>query len=53
MTDEPGPAERPAVATRLGLSERTVAAHIARLRHHYGAHTLFQLGRQMRGDRDA
>ncbi|KDN84069.1 LuxR C-terminal-related transcriptional regulator [Kitasatospora cheerisanensis] len=37
-----------AVATRLGLSERTVAAHIARLRERYGAETLFQLGWLMR-----
>ncbi|WP_030232928.1 LuxR C-terminal-related transcriptional regulator [Streptomyces sp. NRRL S-350] len=41
-----------AVATRLGLSERTVAAHIARLRDRYGAQTLFQLGWLMRGARD-
>ncbi|MEE1828379.1 LuxR C-terminal-related transcriptional regulator [Streptomyces sp. BE20] len=41
-----------AVATRLGLSERTVAAHIARLRDRYGAQTLFQLGWLMRGGRD-
>ncbi|WP_031075574.1 helix-turn-helix transcriptional regulator [Streptomyces sp. NRRL WC-3742] len=39
-----------AVATRLGLSERTVAAHIARLREQHDAETLFQLGWQMRGD---
>ncbi|MFJ1705400.1 LuxR C-terminal-related transcriptional regulator [Kitasatospora sp. NPDC088346] len=38
-----------AVATRLGLSERTVAGHISRLRERYGAQTLFQLGWQMRG----
>lgn len=38
-----------AVATRLGLSERTVAGHIARLRTWYGAQTLFQLGWLMRG----
>lgn len=38
-----------AVATRLGLSERTVAAHISRLRERYGAQTLFQLGWLMRG----
>ncbi|MFD0277179.1 LuxR C-terminal-related transcriptional regulator [Kitasatospora sp. NPDC127111] len=38
-----------AVASRLGLSERTVAAHISRLRERYGAQTLFQLGWQMRG----
>ncbi|MGW6917550.1 LuxR C-terminal-related transcriptional regulator [Kitasatospora sp. NPDC054939] len=43
-----------AVAGRLGLSERTVAAHIARLRHRHGARTLFQLGWRMRGEhRDA
>ncbi|RGD63102.1 winged helix-turn-helix transcriptional regulator [Kitasatospora xanthocidica] len=41
-----------AVATRLGLSERTVAAHISRLRDRYGAQTLFQLGWLMRGSRD-
>ncbi|MEV7022976.1 LuxR C-terminal-related transcriptional regulator [Kitasatospora sp. NPDC093558] len=41
-----------AVATRLGLSERTVAAHISRLRDRYGAQTLFQLGWQLRGDAD-
>ncbi|MFG2904149.1 LuxR C-terminal-related transcriptional regulator [Kitasatospora sp. NPDC048286] len=41
-----------AVATRLGLSERTVAAHISRLRDRYGAQTLFQLGWLMRGARD-
>ncbi|WP_457033070.1 LuxR C-terminal-related transcriptional regulator [Kitasatospora sp. P5_F3] len=40
-----------AVATRLGLSERTVAGHIARLREQYRAQTLFQLGWQMRGGR--
>jgi len=39
------------VATRLGISERTVAGHIARLRERYGAQTLFQLGWQMRGGR--
>lgn len=32
------------VARRLGLSERTVAGHLARLRNRYGARTLFQLG---------
>ncbi|MFE7560881.1 LuxR family transcriptional regulator [Kitasatospora sp. NPDC057500] len=37
-----------AVATRLGLSERTVAGHIARLRELYDAETLFQLGWQIR-----
>ncbi|MFC8448404.1 helix-turn-helix domain-containing protein [Kitasatospora sp. NPDC057223] len=41
-----------AVATRLGLSERTVAAHIHRLRERHGAQTLFQLGWQMRGGRN-
>ena len=40
-----------AVATRLGLSERTVAAHISQLRERYGAQTLFQLGWLMRGSR--
>ncbi|MFI6154200.1 winged helix-turn-helix transcriptional regulator [Kitasatospora sp. NPDC051170] len=40
-----------AIATRLGLSERTVAAHIARLRELYDAETLFQLGWRMRGAR--
>ncbi|MET8622282.1 helix-turn-helix domain-containing protein [Kitasatospora sp. NPDC004669] len=39
-----------AVATRLGLSERTVAAHLARLREVHGVETLFQLGWQMRGE---
>ncbi|MFF2141139.1 LuxR family transcriptional regulator [Kitasatospora sp. NPDC058190] len=39
------------VATRLGLSERTVAGHIARLRDHYGAQTLFHLGWHLRGER--
>lgn len=29
---------------------RTVAAHIARLREQHDAGTLFQLGRQMRGE---
>ncbi len=37
-----------AIATRLGLSERTVAAQIARLREQCDAETLFQLGWQMR-----
>ncbi|WP_235502923.1 MULTISPECIES: LuxR C-terminal-related transcriptional regulator [unclassified Kitasatospora] len=37
------------IASRLGLSERTVAGHIARLRELYDAETLFQLGWQMRG----
>ncbi|MFI6154206.1 LuxR C-terminal-related transcriptional regulator [Kitasatospora sp. NPDC051170] len=41
------------VAVRLGLSERTVAAHISRLRERYGAQTLFHLGWQMRGAGDA
>ncbi len=36
------------IATRLGLSERTVAAQIARLRELYDAETLFQLGWLMR-----
>ncbi|MFD9127139.1 LuxR C-terminal-related transcriptional regulator [Kitasatospora sp. NPDC059571] len=40
-----------AVASRLGLSERTVAGHISRLRDRYGAQTLFQLGWLMRGSR--
>ncbi|MGW7581624.1 LuxR C-terminal-related transcriptional regulator [Kitasatospora sp. NPDC054768] len=39
-----------AVATRLGVSERTVAAHISRLRDRYGAHTLFHLGWRLRGE---
>ncbi|MET8543621.1 helix-turn-helix domain-containing protein [Kitasatospora sp. NPDC004799] len=39
-----------AVATRLGVSERTVAAHISRLRDRYGAQTLFHLGWQLRGE---
>ncbi|MEV4559910.1 LuxR C-terminal-related transcriptional regulator [Kitasatospora sp. NPDC049285] len=39
------------IATRLGLSERTVAGHISRLRDRYGAQTLFQLGWLMRGGR--
>ncbi|WP_033214295.1 LuxR C-terminal-related transcriptional regulator [Kitasatospora phosalacinea] len=37
-----------AVASRLSLSERTVAGHIARLRERYDAETLFQLGWLMR-----
>nr|WP_237419309.1 LuxR C-terminal-related transcriptional regulator [Kitasatospora sp. SID7827] len=37
-----------AIASRLALSERTVAAHIARLREHHGAATLVQLGWLMR-----
>ncbi|BAJ29620.1 MULTISPECIES: LuxR C-terminal-related transcriptional regulator [Kitasatospora] len=37
-----------AIATRLALSERTVAEHIARLRERYDAATLFQLGWLMR-----
>ncbi|TWF98902.1 regulatory LuxR family protein [Kitasatospora viridis] len=36
------------VAARLGLSDRTVAAHISRLRDQYDAETLFQLGWLMR-----
>ncbi|MFJ8475012.1 LuxR family transcriptional regulator [Kitasatospora sp. NPDC094011] len=40
-----------AVALRLGLSERTVAAHISRLRDRYGARTLFHLGWHLRGER--
>ncbi|MFF2042940.1 LuxR C-terminal-related transcriptional regulator [Kitasatospora sp. NPDC058170] len=40
-----------AIASRLGLSERTVAGHIARLRELYDAETLFQLGWQMRAAR--
>ncbi len=38
-----------AVAGRLGLSERTVAAHLARLRQEHEAETSFQLGWLMRG----
>ncbi|MGF1429156.1 LuxR C-terminal-related transcriptional regulator [Kitasatospora sp. LaBMicrA B282] len=37
-----------AVASRLGLSERTVAARISRLRERHDAQTLFQLGWQIR-----
>ncbi|MEV7212229.1 LuxR C-terminal-related transcriptional regulator [Kitasatospora cineracea] len=37
-----------AIASRLSLSERTVATHIARLRERYDAETLFQLGWLMR-----
>ncbi len=40
------------IASRLGLSERTVAGHIARLRELHDAETLFQLGWQMRGAED-
>ncbi|MFI9360231.1 LuxR C-terminal-related transcriptional regulator [Kitasatospora sp. NPDC053057] len=40
-----------AIAGRMGLSERTVAGHIARLREVYDAETLCRLGRQMRGAR--
>ncbi|MFD8482296.1 LuxR C-terminal-related transcriptional regulator [Kitasatospora sp. NPDC059673] len=36
------------IASRLGLSERTVAGHISRLRELHDAETLFQLGWQMR-----
>ncbi|MFE4975398.1 hypothetical protein ACFRAR_25255 [Kitasatospora sp. NPDC056651] len=43
---------RRAIASRLGLSERTGAGHIARLRESYDAETLFQLGWQMRGAHD-
>ncbi|MFG2694664.1 hypothetical protein [Kitasatospora sp. NPDC048407] len=35
--------------SRLGPSERTVAAHVARLRDLYDAETLFELGLQLRG----
>ncbi|MFE2106697.1 LuxR family transcriptional regulator [Kitasatospora sp. NPDC059463] len=41
-----------AIAARIGLSERSVAAHISRLRERHGARTLFQLGWRMRGCRD-
>ncbi|KQV19759.1 MULTISPECIES: LuxR C-terminal-related transcriptional regulator [unclassified Kitasatospora] len=41
------------IATRLGLSERTVAGHISRLRDLHDAETLFQLGWLLRGGRDA
>ncbi|WP_329566200.1 helix-turn-helix transcriptional regulator [Kitasatospora sp. NBC_01266] len=44
-----GGLSRRAIAARLGLSERTVAAHVARLREEYEAQTLFQLGWLMRG----
>jgi len=37
-----------AIASRLGLSERTVAGHLARLRERHDAETLFQLGWLMR-----
>ncbi|MEV7597600.1 LuxR family transcriptional regulator [Kitasatospora sp. NPDC089797] len=40
-----------AIASRMGLSERTVAGHIARLREVHDAETLFQLGWRMRGAR--
>ncbi|PYC68713.1 LuxR family transcriptional regulator [Streptomyces tateyamensis] len=43
---------RRGIAHRLGLSERTVAAHLARLRQEYEAETLFQLGWLMRGRGD-
>lgn len=39
-----------AIANRLGLSERTVAAQIAALREEYDAQTLFELGWLMRAD---
>ncbi|MCC9311267.1 LuxR family transcriptional regulator [Kitasatospora sp. RB6PN24] len=39
-----------AIAKRLRLSERTVAAQIARLREEYDAESLFQLGWQVRGE---
>jgi DNA-binding NarL/FixJ family response regulator len=39
-----------AIAKRLGLSERTVAAQIAALREEYDAETLFQLGWLMRAN---
>ncbi|MCD0485364.1 hypothetical protein LO771_23990 [Streptacidiphilus sp. ASG 303] len=35
------------IARRLGLSERTLARHIAEMREEYGAETLFQLGWQL------
>ncbi|WP_405018703.1 LuxR C-terminal-related transcriptional regulator [Kitasatospora sp. NBC_00070] len=41
------------IATRLGLSERTVAGHISRLRELHAAETLFQLGWLLRGGRGA
>ncbi|BFV57972.1 hypothetical protein KCMC57_up30760 [Kitasatospora sp. CMC57] len=41
------------IASRLGLSERTVAGHISRLRELHEAETLFQLGWLLRGGRDA
>ncbi|MFE9422534.1 LuxR family transcriptional regulator [Kitasatospora sp. NPDC006697] len=44
-----GGLSRRAIAGRIGLSERTVAAHIARLRQDYEAETLYQLGWLMRG----
>ncbi|WP_323185539.1 LuxR C-terminal-related transcriptional regulator [Kitasatospora sp. NBC_01287] len=40
------------IATRLGLSERTVAAQISRLRERYDVRTLFQLGWQIRDGAD-
>jgi sugar-specific transcriptional regulator TrmB len=40
-----------AIATRLGLSERTVAERISRLREEYDVQTLFQLGWQIGGER--
>ncbi|WP_327067914.1 LuxR family transcriptional regulator [Kitasatospora sp. NBC_01302] len=44
-----GGLSRRGIAGRLGLSERTVAGHLARLREEYDAETLFQLGWLMRG----
>ncbi|MFE4514390.1 hypothetical protein ACFRMQ_09395 [Kitasatospora sp. NPDC056783] len=43
---------RRAIASRPGLGERMVAAHISRLREWYEAETLFQLVRRMRGAHD-
>ncbi|MFF2747947.1 hypothetical protein ACFVVA_20670 [Kitasatospora sp. NPDC058048] len=40
-----------AIAGRMGLGERTVAGHIARLRELFDAETLFQWGRRRRGSR--
>ncbi|WP_380277471.1 LuxR family transcriptional regulator [Kitasatospora purpeofusca] len=41
-----------AIAARIGLSERSVAGHIAGMRERHGARTLFQLGWLMRGHHD-